>query len=95
MIVRGSPAAGQEDEAYRTLAASFSELAAQVQSAASRMAECRTLPAAPHDEAAYGPEQLGAFERYVGRQNDLLMLLRIAAEQDQRMLKGMQTSAKE
>jgi uncharacterized protein YndB with AHSA1/START domain len=90
MIVKADANAAQEDDAYRTLASTYRELAEQVGRAAERMAACRTLPEVAHDENAYGTTQLGAFERFVGAQNALLSVLKIAAEHDQKMLSGMQ-----
>lgn len=94
MIVKGDANAQAEDDAYRTLAGSYRELAEQVRRAAERMAACRALPVAAHDENAYGAAQLGAFERFVGAQNALLSVLKIAGEHDQKMLSGMQADAK-
>ncbi len=94
MIVKSDANAPAEDEAYRDLALAYRGIAEQVQRAATRMAACRELPMPAHDEAAFGKPQLEAFERYVGAQNALLSVLKIAAEQDQEMLQGMQSGEK-
>jgi hypothetical protein len=95
MIVKGDASAQAEDDAYRTLASTYRELAEQVRHAAERMAACRALPEAPHDEKAFGAAQLSAFDRFVGAQNALLSVLKIAAERDQKMLNGMQAGENE
>jgi hypothetical protein len=92
MIVQGSPEARLEDDAYRTLAASYRELAAQVEQAAEQMAGYRSLPPCPHDEKAFAG-QLQAFQRFVKAQSELLELLRPATERDEAMLAGMQPRA--
>jgi hypothetical protein len=92
MIVPGSPEARLEDEAYRTLAVSYRELAARVASVAQSMASQRSLPPCPHDEQAFGAGQQQAFERFVKAQSELLELLRIAAEHDEAMLASLQPS---
>ncbi|HMJ15267.1 MAG TPA: SRPBCC family protein [Polyangiaceae bacterium] len=89
MIVKGGAPAKTEDEAYQSLAETYRALAEQVERAASRMAACRDLPMAPHDEHAFGKPQFEAFERLVNAQNALLAVLKIAAERDEDMLKGM------
>jgi uncharacterized protein YndB with AHSA1/START domain len=86
-LVQGDPNAPGEDEAYRTLAASYREIALLVERAAARMAGYRELPMAAHDPNAFGPQQQ-AFEALVKAQNELLATLRLAAEQDQKLLAG-------
>jgi uncharacterized protein YndB with AHSA1/START domain len=93
MIVLDGPDARLEDDAYRTLAASYRELAAQVEKVARQMASYRDLPPCPHDEKAFGAGQLQAFQRFVGAQSELLELLRLAAEGDEAMLASMQPSS--
>jgi uncharacterized protein YndB with AHSA1/START domain len=90
MIVLGGPEARLEDDAYRTLAASYRELAARVGSVAEQMASHRGLPPCPHDERAFGAAQLEAFQRFVKAQSELLELLQIAAEHDESMLASLQ-----
>ncbi len=90
MIVLDGPDARLEDDAYRILAASYRELAAQVEKVAQPMASYRDLPPCPHDEKACGAGQLQAFQRFVRAQSELVELLRPAAERDEAMLASMQ-----
>jgi len=90
MIVLDGPEARLEDEAYRTLAASYRELAAQVEKVAQQMASYRDLPPCAHDEKAFGAGQLQAFQHFVKAQSELVELLRLAAERDEAMLSSMQ-----
>jgi uncharacterized protein YndB with AHSA1/START domain len=94
LIVKSDANAQAEDDAYRDLAQSYREIGEQVQRAATRMAACRELPMPAHDESAFGERQLDAFQRYVGAQNALLSVLKLAAEQDQKMLQGMASPEK-
>ncbi len=52
----------------------------------------RELPMAAHDESAWGPEHVAAFEKFVGSQSHLLALLRIAAPRDEQALASIQAS---
>jgi hypothetical protein len=65
MIVKSDANTQLEDAAYGELATTYRNIGQQVQRGAERMAACRDLPMPAHDEAAFGAEQLGAFERYV------------------------------
>jgi hypothetical protein len=89
MLVAGDPNETAEEAAYRELTRAFRQLAEQMAQIVERMASYRTLPMAAHDEAAFGPAHLQAFENFVGAQNDLLAAMKIAAEQDHQMLMGM------
>jgi uncharacterized protein YndB with AHSA1/START domain len=89
MLVRDDPAARREDEVYRELAASWKEIAERISKTAATMAAQRALPMAPHDESAWGNDNLAAFEAFVHAQTQLLALLRVAAERDERMLAAM------
>jgi uncharacterized protein YndB with AHSA1/START domain len=90
MIVLDGPDARLEDDAYQKLAASYRELAGQVERVAQQMLSYRDLPPCPHDEKAFGAGQLQAFQRFVRAQSELLELLRPAAERDEAMLASMQ-----
>jgi uncharacterized protein YndB with AHSA1/START domain len=90
LIVLEGPDARREDDAYRKLAASYRELAGQVEQVAQQMASYSDLPPCPHDEKAFGAGQLQAFQRFVKAQSELLELLRPAAERDEAMLASMQ-----
>jgi uncharacterized protein YndB with AHSA1/START domain len=90
MIVPGSAEARLEDDAYRTLAASYRELAAQVEKVAGQMASYSDLPPCPHDEKAFDAGQRQAFQRFVKAQSELLELLRPAAEHAEAMLASLQ-----
>jgi uncharacterized protein YndB with AHSA1/START domain len=89
MLILSDENARREDEVYRSLATSFRELAARVESVASEMASHRELPACAHDEEAFGERQLAAFQRFVEAQSTLLEILRPAAERDEAMLATM------
>lgn len=89
MLVLSDEGARREEEAYEKLAGSYRELASRTSAAASLMASYRDLPGAAHDEAAFGKAQLAAFERFVKAQNQLLEILRVAAERDEVMLVSM------
>ncbi len=90
LIVLDGPDARLEDDAYRKLAASYRELAGQVEKVAQQMLSYRDLPRCPHDEKAFGAGQLQAFQRFVKAQSELVELLRPAAERDEAMLASMQ-----
>ena len=81
----------QEDAVYRELATSWRDIAERVRAVSERMLGQRELPMAAHDESAWGPDNLAAFERFVSAQASLLMRLRIAAERDGKMLASMQS----
>lgn len=92
MLKREDAASKQEDDVYRELAETWSDLAKRVAHAASRMAEQRDLPMGAHDESAWGPEHHQAFEKFVRGQSDLLALLRVAAERDEKVLASMSSA---
>jgi uncharacterized protein YndB with AHSA1/START domain len=89
LLVTSDPNSRKEDEVYRELAASFRDIAERVQSAAARMAAQHDLPMSAHDDGAWGPDHLRAFEKFVGAQGRLLALLRVNAPQDEAMLRSM------
>jgi uncharacterized protein YndB with AHSA1/START domain len=90
MLKLEDAAARQEDEAYRELAERWARIGALVREAAALMEAQRELPPAEHDESAWGPEHVAAFEKFVRSQSHLLALLRIAAERDEEMLASIQ-----
>jgi uncharacterized protein YndB with AHSA1/START domain len=79
-------ASKREDDAYRRLATNYRDISTQLGSTATFMAECRSLPACPHDTSVYGPRHLEAFQRFVRIQNELFEMLRTARERDERLL---------
>ena len=81
--------ARQEDDVYRDLAGRWSRIAQQVQDAAASMAAQRDLPMGDHDESRWGDAHQQAFAKFVRSQSELLALLRVAAERDERMLASM------
>ena len=83
-------AARQEDEAYRELGERWTRIAVLVKEAAARMEAQRDLPMAAHDESAWGPEHVAAFEKFVRSQSHLLALLRVAAERDEETLASIE-----
>lgn len=89
MLLLSDANAGREDEAYRKLAEAYRALAARTQETASQMAGYRDLPPCAHDESAFGERQLAAFQAFVKAQDELLEILRPAAERDQAMLASM------
>jgi uncharacterized protein YndB with AHSA1/START domain len=93
MLDSKDPLARQEDEAYSELASGYRALSAGIAATAARMAGYRSLPACAHDSSAFGPRHLQAFERFVAAQTELLEILRVAAERDQKLLASMKPSA--
>jgi uncharacterized protein YndB with AHSA1/START domain len=86
-------AARQEDDVYRELGEMWGRIHGLVKEAAARMEAHRELPMAAHDESAWGPEHVAAFEKFVKSQSHLLALLRIAAERDEQMVASIQADA--
>jgi uncharacterized protein YndB with AHSA1/START domain len=78
-----------EDEVYRELAARWKDIAQQVEKTAAHMAAQHELPIGAHDQTAWGEGHLKAFEKFVTAQTQLLALLRVAAERDEKMLASM------
>jgi hypothetical protein len=93
MLVRDDPNARKEDEVYRDLAARWKQIAGLVAQAAAQMAAQRELPMGAHDQTAWDEVHLRAFETFVKGQTQVLALLRVAAERDERMLASMQNAA--
>lgn len=90
MLVLSDPASKREDEVYGELAQIFEELASLTEKVAKDMARQRELPMGEHDMNAWGEPQVRAFERFVTAQSRLLVLLRVAAERDEEVLRSMQ-----
>lgn len=89
-LVQLTDAAGRaEDAVYSELAASWREISQKVTQTAERMQAQRELPMAAHDQSAWGPDHVQAFERFVAAENQLLAHLRVCAERDGKMLAGM------
>jgi hypothetical protein len=93
MLVPDDPDARKEDEVYRDLAAQWQQVAELVAQAARQMAAQRDLPMGAHDQTVWGEAHLRAFEKFVNGQLQVLALLRVAAERDQKMLTSMQRPA--
>jgi uncharacterized protein YndB with AHSA1/START domain len=89
MLVLDDESARAEDEVYRRLAGSWAEIGKLVKKASADMGAHRELPMGAHDESAWGDEHLRAFEKVVTAQRQLLGLLRLAAERDEKMLASM------
>jgi uncharacterized protein YndB with AHSA1/START domain len=85
--------ARREDEVYRELADRWSGIAESVKAAAARMAAQSDLPMGAHDQSAWGPEHVRAFDTFVRSQSHLLALLRVAAERDEQALATLQKAA--
>jgi uncharacterized protein YndB with AHSA1/START domain len=93
MLVPTDANARKEDEVYRDLASRWKQIAELITQAAQEMAAQRELPMGAHDETAWGDAHIRAFEKFVNGQLQVLALLRVAAERDQRMLTSMQKPA--
>ena len=90
MLVPDDPNARKEDEVYRDLAARWKKIAELIAQAAAQMTAQRDLPRGAHDQTAWGAAHRRAFEKFVNGQLEVLSLLRVAAERDQKMLTSMQ-----
>jgi hypothetical protein len=64
-----------------------------VEKAAAHLAAQHELPMGAHDQTAWGDAHLRAFEKFVKAQTQVLALLRVAAERDERMLASMTKQA--
>jgi len=89
LLVLDDPNSRKEDEIYRELAATWRDIAERVKKAAAHMTAQRDLAMGAHDETAWGAEHLGAFEKFVGAQGQMLALLWLAAPRDEAMLASM------
>jgi hypothetical protein len=89
MLVPDDANARKEDEVYRDVAARWKEIADLVAQAAAQMAAQRELPMGAHDQTAWGDAHLRAFEKFVMGQMQVLALLRVAPERDQKILTSM------
>ena len=84
--------ARKELDAYATLATGYRDVADRVSGIAVQMAEYRNLPMAAHDvEVLSGAVAHKAFERFIGREQELATLLHDHLLQDQAMLHQMAT----
>jgi uncharacterized protein YndB with AHSA1/START domain len=93
MLVLDDPNSRKEDAVYRELAASCKDIAQRVETTAARMAAQHELPMGAHDETAWGEAHLKAFQKFVTAQTQILALLRVAAERDEKMLSSMMKPA--
>jgi hypothetical protein len=93
MLVLDDPNARKEDDVYRELAASWKQISGLVQQAAEKMAAQRELPMGAHDQTKWGDAHLRAFEKFVNGQSQVLSLLRMAAERDEKMLASIKKPA--
>jgi hypothetical protein len=92
MLVPDDLNARTEDGVYRDLAARWTKITELVAQAAAQMASQRELPMGAHDQAAWSEAHLRAFEKFVKSQMQVLALLRVAAERDEKMLATMQNA---
>jgi hypothetical protein len=93
MLVLDDRNSRKEDEVYRELAAGWKEIAQLVATTAAQMAAQHELPMGAHDQTACGDSHLKAFEKFVKAQTQILALLRVAAERDDKMLASMTKQA--
>ena len=89
MLVLDDPNSRREDGVYRELVASWKDIAQLVEKAAAHMAAQHELTMGAHDQTAWGEAHLKAFEKFVKAQTQVLALLRVAAERDDKMLASM------
>jgi uncharacterized protein YndB with AHSA1/START domain len=89
MLVLDDANARKEDEVYRELAERWREIARLIRSAAAQMDAQRELPMGTHDETKWGRHHHRAFEEFVTSQSQLLTMLRVAADRDEKMLASM------
>jgi len=86
--------ARDEHDAYLELTQEHREIAAQLEATSKEMARYRDLPMGEHDpEVASSPEALGAFERLVKLEHELVTLLEQRAQRDQKLLVEMVVNA--
>ena len=80
----------QEYEAYRRVSQQLGQIASQLDASAREMAAYRDLPMGRHDmEVMSRPIVRESFEVFVGRKQDLLVLLQETEKSDREMLKQM------
>jgi len=87
------PSSRREDDVYRQLAAGWNDIAQLVEKSAVQMTAQHELPMGTHDETAWGEAHLQAFEKFVKAQTQVLALLRVSAERDEKMLASMMKEA--
>jgi hypothetical protein len=82
--------ARKELDAYATLSTAYRDVADRVSGIAVQMAEYRNLPIAAHDVGVLSDAVAHkAFERYIGREQELATLLQDQLHHDQTMLQQM------
>jgi uncharacterized protein YndB with AHSA1/START domain len=95
MLVLDDPDARREAEVYRTLASGWRDIARRVGETAALMAAQRELPMGRHDDSGWDDTNLQAFEKFVKAEGELLSLLKVAAEHDEKTLASMKEPATE
>jgi uncharacterized protein YndB with AHSA1/START domain len=90
MLVMDDPNARTEDEVYRELSASWTQIAVLIKQVAGKMSAQQELPMGAHDETRWTEAHMRAFEKFVKGQSRALSLLRAAAERDEAILASMQ-----
>jgi uncharacterized protein YndB with AHSA1/START domain len=93
MLVLDDPNSRKEDEVYRELAAGWQDIAQLVVTTAARMAAQHELPMGAHNKTKWGDSHVKAFQKFVKAQTQVLSLLRVATERDDRMLASMTKQA--
>jgi hypothetical protein len=79
--------ARRELDAYLGVARQHRAIARELRALAGELAACDTLPMASHDEQAMADPRAGAaFERFVGREVELITLLEGRIEEDRQLL---------
>lgn len=87
----GKESSWPEREAYTALADELRRIAAALTMTSDRMAAQRDLPLAEHDAAALmSATAMGAFERFVRAERELVELLQQALAEEEAMLAAMQ-----
>ncbi|WP_394821391.1 SRPBCC domain-containing protein [Pendulispora albinea] len=90
MLVATDPNTRREDDVYRELATTWSDIARRVHDAAIAMRAQRDLPVGAHDPSAWSDAHLRAFEKFVDGERQLLASLRVATERDEAALLSLQ-----
>jgi uncharacterized protein YndB with AHSA1/START domain len=90
MLKLDDPNARTEDDVYRELSASWTQIAVLVKQLAEKMSAQQDLPMGAHDETKWTEAHLRAFAKFVKGQQGALSLLRAAAGRDEAILASMQ-----
>jgi uncharacterized protein YndB with AHSA1/START domain len=89
MLILDDKNSKREDDVYHELATAYDEVAAKLKKTAEQTAKQRDLPMGAHDETKWSDAHLRSFTRFVKAQSALLSILRVAAENDEKMLASM------